>query len=180
MELFEIERGETLVDVIVYCLMPNHFHLLIREKKAGGIAKFLGKLSTGYSMYFNNKNKRTGALFEGRFKAVHVDSDEYLQYLFAYIHLNPVKIIDPSWKENGIKDRIVAQEFLKNYAHSSYPDYQGVVRMETKIINREAGPEYFTTAKAFDDFVNDWLDFKIEQPENIKIKDRPLFVSDPE
>lgn len=131
-------------------------------------------------MYFNNKNKRTGALFEGRFKAVHIDSDEYLKYLFAYIHLNPVKIIDPLWKENGIKNRTVAQEFLKNYAHSSYLDYQGVVRVETRIINREAGPEYFITTKEFDDFVNDWLDFKIEQPENIKIKDRPLFVSDPE
>ena len=156
-ELFEIDRGETLVDVIVYCLMPNHFHLLIREKKAGGIAKFLGKLSTGYSMYFNNKNERTGALFEGRFKAKHIDTDEYLKYLIAYIHLNPIKIIDSEWKKNGIKDRVAAQEFLKNYEDSSYPEYRGTVRTESGILNREAGPEYFITAKDFDDFVNDWL-----------------------
>jgi len=161
-ELFGIDRGETLVDIIAYCLMPNHFHLLIREKAEGGIAKFMGKLSTGYSMYFNKKNERTGALFEGRFKAKHVDSDEYLKYLFAYIHLNPVKIVDPKWKENGIQDRNAAQEYLKNYKHSSYLDYQGVMRLETKIINREAGPEYFATLKDFDDFVNDWLVFKEE------------------
>lgn len=158
-ELFDIERGETLVDIIAYCLMPNHFHLLIREKKEGGIAKFLGKLSTGYSMYFNGKNERTGALFEGRFKAKHADSDEYLKYLIAYIHLNPVKIIDPAWKESGISDRLAAQEYLRTYGWSSYPEYQGIMRLESKMINREAGPEYFVTAKDFDDYVNDWLSF---------------------
>lgn len=162
-ELFEIDRGETLVDIVVYCLMPNHFHLLVREKSEGGIAKFIGKLATGYSMYFNKKNKRTGALFEGRFKASHVTSDEYLKYLFAYIHLNPVKIIDPDWKENGIEDRLAAQDYLKNYEYSSYMDYQGATRLETKITNREAGPEYFVTSKEFDDFVNDWLTFKEEE-----------------
>jgi putative transposase len=161
-ELFEIDRAETLVDIIVYCLMPNHFHLLIREKSERGIQKFMMKLSTGYSMYFNKKNDRSGALFESRFKAKYVDTDEYLKYLFAYIHLNPVKIIDPLWKENGIKNRAAAQEYLKNYEHSSYFDYQGVARLEAKIINREAGPEYFITAKDFDDFVNDWLTFKEE------------------
>lgn len=162
-ELFESDRGETLVDIIVYCLMPNHFHLLIREKAEGGIAKFMAKLSTGYSMYFNKKNERTGALFESRFKAKHIDTDEYLKYLFAYIHLNPVKIIDLLWKENGIQDRVAAQDYLRSYEHSSYLDFQGNTRLETKIINREAGPEYFTTAKDFDDFVNDWLTFKVAE-----------------
>ncbi|MEK7460156.1 MAG: transposase [Patescibacteria group bacterium] len=159
-EIFEIDRGETLVDIIAYCLMPNHFHFLIRERSEGGIQKFMMKLSTGYSMYFNNKNKRTGALFESRFKAKHADTDEYLKYLLAYIHLNPVKIIDPLWKEEGIKDRFAAQAYLRSYEHSSYLDYQGIARLETKITNREAGPEYFTTVKDFDDFVNDWLTFK--------------------
>lgn len=161
-ELFEVKRGETLVDIIVYCLMPNHFHLLIREKAEGGIAKFMAKLSTGYSMYFNKKNKRTGVLFEGRFKAKHVDTDEYLKYLFAYIHLNPVKIIDPEWKENRIADRTTAQNYLKVYEYSSYFDYQGIERLETKIINKEAGPEYFTTVEDFDNFVNEWLIFTQE------------------
>src|SRR3989338_2657209 len=66
--LDEIDRGETLVDIGSYCLMPNHFHLLIREKMENGISLFMEKLSTAYSMYFNKKNERTGGLFEGTFK----------------------------------------------------------------------------------------------------------------
>lgn len=162
-ELFEIDRRETLVDIIAYCLMPNHFHLLIREKNDGGIARFLKKLSTGYSMYFNGKNERTGALFEGRFKAKYINSDEYLKYLIAYIHLNPVKIIEPRWKEEGIHDRKVAQEYLMTYEWSSYPEYQGISRRESNIINRESGPEYFATVKDFDDYVSDWLSFSDEE-----------------
>lgn len=161
-ELFDIDRGEQLVDIIAYCLIPNHFHLLIRERSEGGIQKFMMKLSTGYSMYFNKKNKRTGALFESRFKAKYIDSDEYLKYLIAYIHLNPIKMIDPEWKKNGIQDLLVAQDYLKNYEYSSYPEYQGVTRLESRILNREAGPGYFTTSKDFNDFVNDWLTFKVE------------------
>ena len=61
----------------------------------------MGKLGTGYSMYFNRKYKRTGALFVGAFKSQHANSDEYLKYLYAYIHLNPVKLIDSTWKEEG-------------------------------------------------------------------------------
>ena len=161
-KLFEIEREETLVDIIAYCLIPNHFHLLIRERSEGGIQKFMMKLSTGYSMYFNKKNERTGALFESRFKARHIDSDEYLKYLLAYIHLNPVKLIDPKWKENGIQNRLATQDYLMDYEYSSYLEYQGVVRTETKILNREASPEYFLTIKDFNKFIDEWLTFKID------------------
>lgn len=161
-ELFDIDRGETLVHVLAYCLMPNHFHLLLREKTKGGVARFMCKLSTGYSMYFNNKNERTGALFEGRFKAKHVGSDEYLKYLFAYIHLNPVKIIDPLWKENGIQNRSEAQQYLNSYTYSSYFEWKNEVRPESKILDREAAPEYFTTANDFNNFVNEWLTFEAE------------------
>lgn len=163
LELFEIEREDTLVDIGIYCPMPNHFHLLIREKIEGGIQKFMLKLMTAYAMYFNKRNERTGGLFEGRFKAKHIDSDEYLKYIFAYGHLNPVSIIEPKWKEVGIVDRVAAQEYLKNYTHSSYLDYQGVVRIENKILNREAFPKYFTTPKDFDDFVKEWLSFKVKE-----------------
>ena len=174
LELFEIERHERLVDIVAYCLMPNHFHILIYQKSEGGIQKFMSKLSTAYSMYFNKKNNRTGTLFESRFKATHANSDEYLKYLFAYIHLNPVKIVDPKWKDDGISDRLMAQNYLKDYAYSSYLDWQGKVRPETNILNRETSPEYFTTAKDFDDFVNDWLTFKIED-ESTEINKAPPF-----
>ena len=159
-ELINIEFSDRLVDIVAYCLMPNHFHLLVREKQEDGISLFMKKLLTAYSMYFNNKNNRTGALFEGRFKAKHANTDEYLKYLFAYIHLNPIKIIDSKWKEKGIQNLKTAQNFLNNYEHSSYLDWMGNDRHESKILNRDASPEYFSTVKDFNDFVNEWLTFK--------------------
>lgn len=161
--LDKIKRDETLVDIGAYCLMPNHFHLLLREKIDGGISQFVEKLSTGYSMYFNKKCERTGKLFEGRFRATHVDTDEYLKYLFAYIHLNPVKIIDPKWKENGIQNREIAKKYLEGYAYSSHADYLGTVRQEGKILERDAFPEYFSEAKDFEGFIDDWLDYSIHE-----------------
>ena len=89
----EIDRGETLVDIGIYCLVPNHFHLLIKEKTENGISEFVKKVATGYSMYFNKKYERTGSLFEGPFKAKRIDTDEYLKYIFSYIHLNRKQII---------------------------------------------------------------------------------------
>jgi len=156
-EIFKKKGDTNLVDIGVYCLMPNHFHILVKEKIEGGITKFVVKLLTAYSMYFNKKNDRTGTLFESKFKAKHVNTDEYLKYLFAYIHLNPVKIIDSSWKENGIKDRENTKNYLNKYSFSSYLDYQGINRPESKIINSEVFPEYFIKEKDFNIFINEWL-----------------------
>ena len=159
--LFGIERGETLVDIGVYCLMSNHFHILIKAKNDSGVSIFMRKLSTAYSMYFNKKYKRTGSLFEGKFKAKHVDTDEYLKYLFSYIHLNPIKIIDEKWKENIIFNKTKTREYLSKYQYSSYFDYSEVnSRKEGLIINRDVFPEYFLQPKDFNDFVTDWLALK--------------------
>ncbi len=160
MELFITERNDILVDIGPYCIMPNHFHILVREKVEGGLTKFMSKLATSYSMYFNKKNKRSGVLFEGKFKAKHANTDEYLKYLFAYIHLNPVKIIDPEWKKNGIADRDGAKKYLAEYTYSSYLDYMGTNRIEGKILNRDAFPEYFGEFKEFSQFIEEWLSFK--------------------
>ena len=80
-EFFERER--TIVDIGVFCLMPNHYHILVREKKENGISTYMRKLLTGYSMYFNKKYKRTGKLYEGVFKSIYVDKDTYLKYLYS-------------------------------------------------------------------------------------------------
>ena len=158
--LDEIEIKERLVDIGVYCLMDNHFHILVRERVEGGIVRFMAKLSTAYTMYFNKKNMRTGSLLSGRFRAKHVDSDPYLKYLFAYIHLNPVKLIDPEWKEDGIFDRKKAELYLNNYDYSSYFEYTGKERREKVILNREAFPEYFSGTQDFKDFIKDWISLK--------------------
>ena len=158
MPLDKIKRDDTLVDIGAYSLMPNHFHLLLKEKEEGGISRFLEKLLTGYSMYFNKRYERTGKLFEGRSRAQHAGTDEYLKYLFAYIHLNPIKIIDPEWRDNGVTDHIKAKEYLAEYNFSSYLDYvDDNKREEGLILNKQAFPEYFLSFKEFDEFINEWL-----------------------
>ena len=155
----EIKRDKTLVNIGAYCLMPNHFHILIHEKEEGGISLFMQKLATGYSMYFNKKYERTGSLFEGTFKAEHADKDNYLKYLFSYIHLNPVKLIEPKWKEAGITDRARVKKYLEDYKYSSYIDYLGEEREEKLILNQDAFPGYFEKFKDFEDFIDEWIDY---------------------
>ncbi|MBI5045917.1 MAG: transposase [Candidatus Niyogibacteria bacterium] len=152
-------RANTLVDIGGYCLMPNHFHLLVHEKEENGISLFMQKLLTAYSLYFNKKHNRTGKLFEGVFGAAHADDDGYLKYLFAYIHLNPIKLIEPHWKETGIVDIARAEKFLHDYKYASYLDYIGDARPEATIINKDAFPEYFENQKEFRDHLKDWLNY---------------------
>jgi len=159
-ELFSVERGEPLVDIGAYCLMPNHFHLLVRENKEGGVGKFMQKLTTGYTMYFNKRHERTGSLFQGTYKSTHADEDRYLSYLISYIHLNPVKLIEPKWKETGIADRKRSKMHLEQYDYSSYLDYLGRERAENAIINKEAFPEYFETPSDFKKCIEEWLSYE--------------------
>jgi putative transposase len=159
-----ILRGNPRTSIGSFCLMPNHIHLLLRETEEGGISSFMKKLLTAYSMYFNKKYKRTGGLFESTFRAEHIDNDNYLKYLFAYIHLNPIKLIEPDWKEKGIQDQKFAEEYLKNYKYSSYEDYMNdEEREEALILTKESFPGYFDQPKDFKDFITDWLTYRDEE-----------------
>lgn len=159
LELFGVERGDTLVDIGAFCLMPNHFHILLFEKDEGGISQFMKKLLTAYSMYFNAKYDRNGSLFEGPFKEKHIDVDEYLNWVFSYIHLNPIKLIDSNWKEDGISDPVSAKNFMKDYKYSSYYDYFIDNRPESVILNKSAFPENFSQLNDFEDIVNEFDSF---------------------
>jgi len=162
-DVLRTQRDDNIVDIGAYCLMPNHFHLLVREKTGGGISKFMQKLITGYTMYFNKKNERTGSLFQGKFKAQHADTDRYLSYLLSYIHLNPVKLLESKWKIDGIKDKEKVENFLDGYAYSSYPDYFGTLkRGEEEIINKQCLPDYFSQEDAFERQIGDWLEYQNE------------------
>ena len=116
---------EPLVEILAFCLMPNHYHLLARQLIDGGVVKFMKKLGSGYANYFNLKRKRVGPLFQGRFKAILVDKDEYLQYLSLYIHLNPLDLTSPEWRDSKIYNLQKTLDFLTNYQWSSYLDYMG-------------------------------------------------------
>lgn len=162
-EITKERTGELLVEIVSFCLMPNHFHLLLREKIEGGIARFMQKITTGYTMYFNKRNERSGALFQGTYKATHVHDDRYFRYLVSYIHLNPIKLIDSAWKENGIKDRTKAEKYLSQYVYSSYRDYTGEIRAYGRLLEKEIISELFPLVADFRECVTEWLTYNTEQ-----------------
>ncbi len=152
-EIFSVKRTNTLVDIGVYCSMPNHFHILVHEKTEGGISVFMQKLSTAYSMYFNKRYGRSGSLFEGKFKAKHIDNEPYFNWVFSYIHLNPVKLVEPTWKENGIGNPDQAKKFMNEYHYSSYHDYFIGDRPESAVLNKDAFPEHFGQMNDFQNLI---------------------------
>jgi len=153
-EILVIDRGQLLVSIGVWCLMTNHFHLLIRQEVDGGITKFMRKLGVGYSMYFNIKYQRTGALFGGLFKSKLIGvNDNYMRHLFGYIHINSLEIGFPNWEEQIKRPSADMKKFLESYRYSSYSDYIGIDRIEKNIINPENFPNYFEDSQSFEDFV---------------------------
>lgn len=157
-EILVLDKGEPLVSIGAWCLMTNHFHLLIRQEIDGGITKFMRKLGVGYSMFFNIKYQRTGGLFGGLFKSKLIGTDDnYMKQLFAYIHLNPLEIKFPNWKEQINRPSVEMKKFLKSYQYSSYIDYTREDRVEKNIIRPERFPEYFVDVREFKDFIEDYF-----------------------
>lgn len=152
---FTTDRKQELVSIGAYCLMPNHYHILLTPRVENGISQFMKKLGTGYSMYFNNRHERTGSLFEGKFKAEWVDSDEYLRYLYSYIYLNPMKLIDGDWKQRIITDSDIL--YLRSYEYSSYYDYcASIKRREQNILTNKSFPDYFSNIND-PRIIHDWF-----------------------
>lgn len=145
-----------LVNIHCFCLMNNHFHLILEQITEGGITRFMRKLGTGYTMYFNEKYERSGALFQGKFKAILIDNDEYIMHLSRYIHLNPVDIIDSGWRKDGIKDAKYALDFLNKYRWSSFMDYIGINNFPS-VTKREFIRNYFKQTKDYLKFINSIL-----------------------
>lgn len=165
-DIYSISREDLIVSVSCYVLMPNHFHILISStfpKGGQNISDYIKKICIGYTQYYNQKYGRTGTLFEGRFKAEHVDNDRYLKYLLAYIHLNPIKLIQSDWKSKGIKNLAAAKSFLESYFHSSYSNYilstfpKGG---QEKIVDVESIYKVFPKKTNFKDDLFEWLKYK--------------------
>jgi putative transposase len=108
------------VEFIAYCLNPNHHHFILKQLKEGGIKNFMHKLNTSYTNYFNSKHERSGSLFQGTFKSAHIDSNEYLLYLSAYVNKN---------------NFIHGYSKNDNWSYSSLPDYLG--KRNDNLINRD-------------------------------------------
>lgn len=134
--ILSTQRGSPLVAIGAYCLMPNHFHLLLKEISEGGISMFMQKLGTAYSMYFNIKYEHQGGLFAKPFKSKHVSDDRYLRRVVQYIHLNPVEIFEPRWKQGVVHDTQGLQNKTERYRYSSLMDYSDSNRDEKTILDR--------------------------------------------
>lgn len=144
------KSGDTtlLVEILCYCLMPNHFHLLLKQIEKNGITTFLSKVTNSYTKYFNTKHKRVGPLFQGTFKAVRVEDDEQLVHVSRYIHLNPlVGYI--------VKD-------LRKFTYSSYLEFLG---MTEGFCQKEFVLDQFSSPSDYEKFILDQADYakKIKQ-----------------
>jgi putative transposase len=116
---------DSIVRICADCLMPNHFHLLLQEIKEGGIIEFMQRLGTSFGKYFTVKYDRPGSLFQGRFKAVHIENDDQLRYLLAYINvINPAQLVAPNLKEIGIADFQGTWDAVNNYNWSTHQEFK--------------------------------------------------------
>lgn len=159
-ELKRRKKRKLLVEILAFCLMPNHFHLLLRQIKEQGISKFMRKLG-GYATYINKKYSREGHLYQGRFRAVHIKDENQLKNGFVYVHANPIDLIETGWKEEGIKDPQKAIKFLENYRWSSYPDYTGKKNFPS-VTNRELLNNILGNEEGCRQVVIGWILYKAE------------------
>lgn len=141
-----IEGDKRLVEIICFCLMPNHFHLILKEVVPGGISKFMQRLGNGYTKYFNKKYGRTGYLFGSSFQSIHIDHNDYLLYLSRYIHRNP-------------KTSLRTKDHLEGYPWSSYQDYLRENRWGNGL-NPAVILEQFKNQKEYQNYVKG--DFEME------------------
>ena len=137
-KIFSVDRGEPIVAIGAYCLMPNHFHLLLQEIVEGGISRFMHRLGTSYTMYFNEKNQRVGNLFYKPFRSRHVGTDKYFRHIPQYVHLNAAEIFDRQWQKGSKLTLRVIEDRLKKYPYSSFPDYYGASRVERRILDEDS------------------------------------------
>ena len=132
-----LDKNKKIVEIICYCLMPNHFHFLLKQLIDGGITEFISKLSNSFTKYFNTKRRRVGPLLQGEFKSVLIESNEQLLHLSRYIHLNP--------SVSGLVEN------LEEYPYSSYPEYIGLNTQQ--ICTKEIILNQFKSPKHYQQFV---------------------------
>lgn len=160
--IFIPDNRDKLVEVLAFCFMPNHIHLLLRQLKEGGITKFMRKMGAGYGRYLNIKYNRKGYVFQNRFVSVHIKTDNQLRTVFVYIHANPISLIEPKWKEKGIKNSDKVIKFLESeYRWSSCFDYIGKKNFPS-VTERDFMLKVMGGEQGCKDFVADWIRHKGE------------------
>lgn len=145
-----------LVKIYAFCLMPNHYHLLLTPIAENGIALFMKKINGGYVKYFNEKYKRKGTLFEGKYKRILVKDEPHFIHLPYYIHLNPLDLKFPEWRNRELKNYKEAMKFLENYRWSSHLDYIAQKNFPS-VTQREFLMEFFGGTKQYKEDITNYL-----------------------
>ncbi len=145
-----------LIDILAFCLMPNHFHLILRQRIDGGIIKFMHKIGSGYASCFNLKNKRVGPLFQGPFKAKHINKQNYFDYLLFYLHFNPLDLLSEDWRGGEEKDYKKYKDFLQEYRWSSHLDYLGHKNFPS-ITSRDFYLDLLKGEEGYRDQIEGWM-----------------------
>lgn len=158
-----LKPRKPLVDILAFSLMPNHYHLLLSPRVEKGVSQFMHKLNMGFSHYFNQKNERTGTLFQGRYKGILVTNNTHFLHLPFYIHFNSLDLAYPEWRENKISNPKKALEFLRSYHWSSHLDYLGI-RNFPSVLNMKPLMEIFGSNKDYAKLVENYLkDIQIDK-----------------
>ncbi len=136
------------VEILAFCIMPNHYHLLVKQKSDNGISQFIRIFQNSYAKYFNVKNNRSGAVFQAMFKGVHVETDEQLLHVCRYIHLNPVTAF------------LIEATQLKFYPWSSFGSYIGI--KDLPFVEKDLILSLFNSKSEYEKFVYDRVDYQRE------------------
>lgn len=154
------KSGERLSEILCYAIMPNHYHLLIKEIKENGVSDFIRRCNTSIAKYINTKNERRGSLFEGSFKAKHIDSNEYLLHLSVYIHLNPLDFLSSKdWRENKLKNWELEKKKILSYKWSSLRHYltpSSTSDVDEIISGIEIIKNQFKDESDYERFIKEW------------------------
>lgn len=168
LRIVERKPRELLVNLPAFCLMPNHYHLLLQIDNLEAMTAFMRKLNTGYTNYFNLKYDREGALFQGKFKRILIESEQQFAHIVIYIHLNPLDLFMSEWRKRALTDIEVHKclKFLQDYRWASHLDYLGLHNFPS-VTQRDYFLEYFGGAEGYQDALIGWL----KAPKAGRIKD---------
>lgn len=161
----EREPRKLLIEILAFCLMPNHYHLLLRQKTEDGIVKFMRRLNMGYAKFFNEKYERSGALFQGRYKAVPITTEAHFIHLPYYIHANPFDLVTPEWRTQKLSNVNNAWKHLESYRWSSHRDYLGLKNFAS-VTQRDFLGEILGNPREYEKEFRKWLrDISLESIE---------------
>lgn len=163
----ERKPRKLLVNIYAFCLMDNHYHMMLSPVIEGGLFRFMKKLNMGYVKYFNERYKRSGTLFESRYKRILVKNHAHFIHLPYYIHFNPLDFKFFEWRERKLKNYNEATKFLNSYRWSSHLDYTDIKNFPS-VLSKKFLNDFFGGPKNYKRDLNRWLeDLNVEKIHDI-------------